>query len=165
MANITTAIAVADNASIEGDSFTLEFKPGASYPDSAKVHLKVHDQPFPLDPPTRVVPAILGVFLSFGHTAEGTQPPPIEPAEHALRELSFEADYVPGSWHVEGSRADVEIFVSAGLRDNSPSGDSPPDDPYVAYVRLQALCIWTTEQKTFLERIVQAIRGGVVRNK
>lgn len=160
---ISTVVAVADDTTMEGGGVSLSFEPGDSYPIQVNHRLYVRDQPFPrTEPPTRVVPSIIAVQLSYGRFTEGQSPPAIEPDEHSFRELTFYADYTRGSWQVNGTEGSVELGFSAGLRDNSPSGErAEPDDPFVAYLLVQALCIWTTELTVF-DRFEGAIRD--VRN-
>jgi hypothetical protein len=146
--SITSVVAVADLRGIEGNALSFAFEPGDRYPVQEVVHLYLHDQPFPSTEPTRVVPTFAGVTVSYGRELGGQSPPRVDPADHYLRELTLNADYHrgPDSWHVDGSGARVAVQVSVGLRDNSPPGiDSPPDDPFVAWLRLEALCIWTTQ--------------------
>jgi hypothetical protein len=157
---VSSIVVVADNLGIDTVGIDLAFAPGNPYPVEGDVRLYVQGQPFPLRPPTSVVPAITNVHLSYGHFGEGQIPPPLEPDEHWLRELSFGAWYIAGSWRAAGNEATVDIGVSAGLRDNSPPGEqSPPDDRFVASITVQALCIWTEASLTFWERIRGIISG------
>jgi hypothetical protein len=150
---ISSVVVVADSLGIDTAGIQLAFTPGDPYPVEGRLRLYVHDQPLPQpQPPTRVVPAIQNVHLSYGRLGEGQQPPPLEPDEHWLRELSFNVSYVNGSWQVSGNQAHVDVVVRAALRDNTPSGESSePDDPFVAFVDVQALCIWTTRTFSFWE--------------
>lgn len=146
--SISSVVAVADLRGVEGDTISFSFEPGDHYPVREVVHLYLRDQPFPQTEPTRVVPTFAGVTVSFGRELGGQLPPRVEPADHYFRELALDADYRrgPDSWHVDGNEARVALEISVGLRDNSPAGmDSPPDDPFVAWLRLEALCIWTTQ--------------------
>lgn len=64
-----------------------------------------------------------------------------DPEEHWLREVGFEASYVPGSWHVDGPRSgSLQISIAARLRDNTPTDDNP-EDPFIADATVHALCI------------------------
>lgn len=156
-------VVVADDLGLDTVGIDLAFAPGDPYPIEGRVRLWVQDrQPFPLRPPTRVVPTITNVHLSYGRFGGGQTPAPLEPDEHWLRELSFGASYIAGSWSAAANEATVDIRVSAGLRDNTPPGEhSPPDDPFVAHITVQALCIWTEATLTLWERIRGA--GGHVR--
>jgi hypothetical protein len=78
------------------------------------------------------------------------------PDEHWVREVSFSADYVPGSWHVAGGQGSLEVAISGGIRDNTPANG--PDDAFVAYLRVQAICVWTTEV-TVLEQLAGELRN------
>lgn len=145
---ITSVVVVADDETVEGGGSTLEFTPGDPYPVGGTQQLRVRQQPFPRPgPPTRVVPSIVEVQLSYGHfqSSDGVQPAPFQADEHSFRELRFSADYVPGSWQVVGDEGLLQVRISGGLRDNTPSGDAEPDDPFIARLRVQAICIWTTE--------------------
>lgn len=161
---INSIVVVADNTGIDTVGVDLSFAPGNAYPAEATLRLYVRDQPFPrTGAPTRVVPAIQSVHLTYGHYGAGQIPPPLEPDEHWLRELSFSVWYRRGSWRVTGNEATVDVGVSAGLRDNTPPGaDSPPDDPFVAHVNVQALCIWTQSKISLLDRI-RGLPGGSLR--
>jgi hypothetical protein len=151
---ITSVVAVADNIGFEGGGIQLAYTPGDAYPLSGRTRLFVRGQPFPAAAPTRVVVAVTSLWLSYGRFGEGSQPPPLEPDEHWLRELAFDAGYRQGSWAVSGNEASIDVNVSFRLRDNTPGGeDSEPDDPFVAFLDAQALCIWTTKTLTWLERI------------
>jgi hypothetical protein len=174
---INSVLVVADNIGIDTSGIQLAFLPGDQYPVRGVVRLFVRGQPFPpptpafrlgwwstglSGPPTRVVPTISSVHLSYGRLGQGQAPAPIEPDEHWLRELTFNASYVRESWEVHGDEATVDIQIEAGLRDNTPPGEqSVPDDPFVVFMNVQALCIWTA-QITALSTILGAtgsIRG------
>jgi hypothetical protein len=157
---ITSVVAVADNIGIEGGGLDVVYTPGDPYPPSGQTRLFVRDQPFPHDPPNRVVVAVTSVCLSYGRFGEGSQPPPLEPDEHWLRELGFDAGYRQGSWAVSGNEASIDVGVTCRLRDNTPGGEqSEPDDAFVAHVDLEGLCIWTTVTLTLLERIERAMEN------
>ena len=156
---ITSVVVVADDDTIEGGGVTFAFTPGDGYPIGGPHQLFVRNQPFPRPgPPTRVVPSIVAARFSYGHfdtgNGIGQQPAPFETDEHSFREVSFSADYVPGSWQVVGEQGSLQVNISGGLRDNTPSGDAEPDDPFIAYLRVQAICIWTTEF-TILDQLEQ----------
>jgi hypothetical protein len=147
---ITSIVGVADGTGTVNidDVQAFTFTPGGEYPAEVKRRLYIKSQPFPrIGPPTQVVPAVVGAWLSYGkYGDQPQQPPPFEPEEHALREFTFNARYVDGSWQVSGSEASLEVSISAGVMDNTPSGEPPePDDPFAARVDVRALCIWTTE--------------------
>ena len=156
--SISSVVVVADNQGIDTTGVEFAFVPGGGYPAEAVMTLTVSRPPWPpqtpslLDrlrgaaygPPDYVVPAITTVKISYGTFVEGTSPPPIDPAEHWIRELKFDAWYVRDSWQIQHGIPQVTIGVTAGLRDNSPSGDEP-DDPFIAFMDAQALCIWTRE--------------------
>ncbi len=157
---ITSIVVVADDETIEGGGATLEFTPGNTYPVRANHPLYVRNQPFPASgEPTRVVSSIVSLWLSYGHYDHGNgvaqQPPPFVPDEHWVREVTFSADYVPGSWQVAGGQASLQVALSGGIRDNTPANG--PDDAFVAYLRVQAICIWTTEV-TLLEQLAREVR-------
>jgi hypothetical protein len=150
------------------NSIDLSFGPRDSYPAVRPVHLEIRDQPIPAGPPTRVVPAITGVWLSYGTSSNrlnDAPDPAFEPAEHWLRELLFYAFFDRGdpmapNYRAVGDWASVTVGIGAGLRDNSPPGlDSEADDAFVAHVTVKALCIWTQETPALLDWI----RGNVVR--
>jgi hypothetical protein len=159
---ITSIVVVADDQTVEGGGATLEFTPGGGYPVAANHPLSVKQQPFPHTEPTRVVPSIVAARFSYGQfkppDGVGQQPAPFEPEEHSFREVSFSADYVEGSWQVIDNQGVLRVTISGGLRDNTPSGDAEPDDPFIAYLRVQAICIWTTEI-TLLDQLGHLVRS------
>lgn len=160
---LSSVVVVADNIGIDTSGIQLPFTPGDTYPVGAAVQLTVRNQPFPPGPPTRVVPVITAVALTYGRFGVGQDPPPIEPEEHSLRELAFDAVYRAGSWSASGNTATLDIAVSAALRDNSPSGeDSAPDDPFIASLEVRAICIWTTDTLTPWEQLVRVV-GNILR--
>jgi hypothetical protein len=158
---ISSIVVVADSVGIDTQGIQVAFRPGDPYPVRGTVRLRVTGQPFPpprrrlvdlarlSGPPTRVVPSIVAVHLTYGRLGEGQAPAPLEPDERWLREMTFGASFVGGSWRVnpaDASVATLDVTVYAGLRDNTPPGEySAPDDPFVAFFDVQALCIWTAE--------------------
>lgn len=168
--NSIVVVAEDTDASIGTPDISLSFARGSTYPVETTLRLTVRDQPFPeFVAPTRVVPAIQSVFLSYGRFDAGEPTSRaasgdlvgFAPDEHWLRELTFSARYTDGSWRVDRDGAAVDIVVSAGLRDNTPAGEaSQPDDPFVAQFKVQALCIWTELTLSLLDRI-RGIGGGI----
>ncbi len=146
---ISSVVVVAEDMGTDTIGAELAFTPGQRYPVEQVLRLYVQGQPFPrIGSPNRVVPAIVRVQMSYGRYNERRVPPTLEPDEHWLRELAFDATFRPGSWRVNGNQASVDITISAGLRDNTPPGQqSEPDDTYVAHIVVKALCIWTIETR------------------
>jgi hypothetical protein len=71
----------------------------------------------------------------------------------------------PPAWGMSRGQSEVDLLEplisSAGVRDNTPPGEqSQPDDPFVAFLNVQAPCIWTTQTKA---SIFDVFRGTVVR--
>ena len=117
---ISSVVAVADNDTIEGGGAQFAFVPGDPFPISQNVALTVRQQPFLPQAPSRVVPAITSVSLSYGRLTDNQSPPSVIPEDHYLRMFSFDAGYVQGSWQASGSTATLRIGLTAALRDNSP---------------------------------------------
>jgi hypothetical protein len=157
---LSSVVAVADNLGFDTSGITVQFVPGDPYPVVGQGTLTITDGPFLRSPPTSDVPTVTSVAVTFGAVADdaGQQPPPFVPAEHSLRELSFDASYVEGSWDGAGKAPSLRVAVAAGLRDNSPSGDSPPDDPFRCTIQVRAICIWTQEAPTVLDQLVRDVR-------
>ena len=172
---INSVVVVADNAGIDSSGVEFAFQPGGRYPSAAQMTLYVQNSPVPplnatiierltggtFGPPDRVVPAITDLQLTYGTLSSDSQPPRIEPAEHWVRELRFSAAYIRNSWRIVDGTAQLQIEVTAGLRDNTPSGDEP-DDPFVAYMYVQALCIWTRQPRSirFVGRLRPSLNKG-----
>jgi hypothetical protein len=155
---LSSVVAVADNGGIDPQTGPFAFVPGDAYPPSKTIELAIRDQPFLRSAPTAIVPAVAGASVTFGTLEQGTQPEPIIPQEHSLRELFFDATYMLGSWNGAGSTPTLRVNVSAGVRDNTPGGDDPPDDPFVWFVAVRAICIWTQEAPTLLDQLVHDVR-------
>jgi hypothetical protein len=161
---ISSVVAVADRSTIEGDSVDLAFVPGDTFPVSHNVALSVQGQPFPNQPPTRVVPAITSLMLGYGRLTDNQQPPSVIPEDHYLRMLSFDVGYVHSSWQASGSTATLQVGVTVALRDNTPGGDDPPDDPFVAILSVQAICIWTSTTGGLIGRLDHFLGGVLLGN-
>ena len=157
----SSVVAVADNDGIDTSGVTFWFTPGDDYPPSGQVQLSIRNQPFLPQEPLVVVPAVTSVSFAYGAPEQGVQPPPLIPQDHALRELFYDTSYRRGSWAVSGSTATLLIDVDAGLRDNSPSGASPPDDPFRVHLEVRAICIWTQTAPTLLDQLLRDLRQVV----
>ncbi|HEY3764101.1 MAG TPA: hypothetical protein VGL44_03000 [Gaiellales bacterium] len=155
---LSSVVAVADNLGIDTSGVTFWFTPGDPYPPAGQVQLSIRNQPFLPQEPSMVVPAVTSVSFAYGAPEAGVQPPPLIPQDHYLRELFYDTSYRQGSWSVSGNTATLLIDAEAGLRDNSPSGDSPPDDAFRCVLQVRAICIWTQPTPSLIDQIVRDFR-------
>jgi hypothetical protein len=155
---LSSIVAVADNIGIDTSGVTLLFTPGSSYPAAGEVQLTVREQPVLSRQPDVVLPAVTSVSFTYGELEEGVQPAPVIPQEHWLREIFYDTAYQQGSWRVSGNTGTLMIAVQAGLRDNSPSGSEPPDDPFVCSLEVRAVCIWTETTPSPLDQLIGEVR-------